>query len=139
MPRSTTDWPRQTMHSAGCARVWNNKHLKKGTKMSKNSVYIVVLLTTLLYDSESWVTYRHHVRLLERFHKRCLHSILNIRGSDFVTPVEILEKTEVSSIEVTLMKSQPRWAGHVSRMQDHRLPKNSLLATATEGHQRNDF
>ena len=38
-------------------RVWNNKHLKKGTMIS---IYRSVVLTTLLYDSESWVTYRHH-------------------------------------------------------------------------------
>ncbi|KAL8569424.1 hypothetical protein ACOMHN_054139 [Nucella lapillus] len=39
-------------------RVWNNKHLKKDTKIS---VYRAVVLTTLLYGSESWVTYRHHL------------------------------------------------------------------------------
>ena len=34
------------------SRVWNNKHLKKATKIS---VYRAVVLTTLLYGSESWV------------------------------------------------------------------------------------
>ncbi len=42
-------------------RVWNNNNLKKDTKVS---VYKAVVLTTLLYGAESWVTYRHHLRLL---------------------------------------------------------------------------
>ncbi|KAI8495016.1 hypothetical protein Bbelb_270020 [Branchiostoma belcheri] len=67
------------------SRVWKSKHLKKDTKIS---VYKAVALTTLPYGSESWVTYRHHLRLLERFHQRCLHSILNIHWSDYVTNVE---------------------------------------------------
>ena len=44
-------------------RVWYSKHLSKDTKIS---VYPAVVLTPLLYDSESWVTY--HLRLLKRFH-----------------------------------------------------------------------
>ena len=65
-------------------RVWNSKHLKNVTKIS---VYRAVVLTTLLYGSESWVTYRHHLRLLERFHHRCLRIILKIHWSNFVTNV----------------------------------------------------
>ena len=37
------------------SRVWNNKHLNKATMIS---VYRAVVLTTLLYGSESWATYR---------------------------------------------------------------------------------
>ena len=35
-------------------RVWKNKHLTTKTKIS---VYRAVVLTTLLYGSETWVTY----------------------------------------------------------------------------------
>ena len=56
-------------------RVWNNKNMKTQTKIS---VYWAVVLTSLLYGSEAWVTYRSHVRLLQRFHQRCLRTILNI-------------------------------------------------------------
>ena len=60
----------------------------------------------LMYGSESWVTYRSHLRLLERFHQRCLGTILNIHWNDFVTNVEFLEQAELSSIEAMLLKSQ---------------------------------
>ncbi|XP_072163919.1 uncharacterized protein [Diadema setosum] len=108
-------------------RVWKNNHLKKQTKIS---VYRAVALPTLLYGSESWALYRHHLRLLERFHQRCLRFILNIHWNDFITNIKVLELAETTSIEATLMKTQLRWAGHVSRMEDHRLPKVMLYATA---------
>ena len=95
-------------------RVWKNKHLKKSTKIS---VYRAVVLTTLLYGSESWVTYRHHLRLLERFHHRCLRIILNIHWSHYVTNVQVLEQAEITSIEAMLLKLQVRWAGYISRME----------------------
>ena len=113
------------------SRVWNNKRLKKTTNVS---VYRAVVLTTLLYGSESWVSYRHHLRLLERFHQRCLRSILNIHWSDYITNVEVLERAGITSIEAMLMKTQLRWAGHVSRMEDHRLPKIVLYGKLSTGY-----
>ncbi|GFO50142.1 RNA-directed DNA polymerase from mobile element jockey [Plakobranchus ocellatus] len=101
-------------------RVWNNKSLKIKTKIQ---VYRAVVLTTLLYGSETWVTYSSNIRLLERLHQRCLRTILKIHWSDLVTNVEVLEPAEIPSIEALIAKSQLRWAGHVFRMKDHRLPK----------------
>ena len=97
-------------------------------------MYRAVVLTTLLYGSESWVTYRRHLRLLERFHQRCLRIILNIHWSDYVTNVEVLEQAVIASIEAMLLKAQLRWAGHVSRIEDHRLPKTTLYGELSSGH-----
>ena len=47
-----------------CKRVWINRHLKKHAKIS---VYRAAVLAKLLYNSESWVIYRHHLRLPEHF------------------------------------------------------------------------
>ena len=57
----------------------------------KINVYRAVILITLLYGSESWVTYRYHLRLLERLHQRCLRTILNIHWSNYVSNVEVLD------------------------------------------------
>ncbi len=112
-------------------RVWNNNNLKKDTTVS---VYKAVVLTTLLYGAESWVTYRHHLRLLERFHQRCLRTILSIRWSDFVANTEVLELAEAISIEAMVLKVQLRWAGHVSRMEKYRLPKIVLYGELSSGY-----
>ena len=112
-------------------RVWNNKQLRYCTKIR---VYRAVVLTTLLYGSESWVAYRHHVRLLERFHQRCLRSILNIHWRDYITNVEVLDRAKIPSIEAILLKQQLRWAGHVHRMNDNRFPKLTLYGELSRGH-----
>ena len=91
-------------------RVWNNTNLTKDTKIN---VYKAVVLTTLLHGAE-------------RYHQRCLRTILNIYWSDFVTKIEILEMSKVTSVKA-MTYTQLRWAGHVSRMEDHRLPKIVLF------------
>ena len=110
--------------------MWNNRHLRIITKIS---VYRAVVLTTLLYGSESWVTYRNHLKLLERFHQRCLRTILNIHWSDYITNIIVLERADITSIEAMLLKIQLRWAGHVARMDDHRLPKIILYGELSSG------
>ena len=83
-------------------KVWDSKHLKKGTKIS---VYWNVVLTTLLCGFESWVTYHHHLRHLQHSHRRCLRTILIIYWSNYVTNAEVLDQAEITSIEVMLLKS----------------------------------
>ena len=92
-------------------------------KVTKISIYRAVVLPTLLYSSETWVAYSHHLRFLERFHQRCLRSILNIHWSDYVTNVEVLQQAGITSIKAMLLKTPLRWAGHVSRMEAHRLTR----------------
>ena len=43
---------------------------------TKLEVYNACVLTCLLYSCETWVVYRRHLKQLERFHQRCLRSIL---------------------------------------------------------------
>ena len=82
-------------------------------KDMKVNVYKAVMQTTLLYGAKSWVTYRCHLCLIEHYHQRCLRTILNIHWSDFITNIEVLDLAKVTSIEVMLLKTQLRWAGHV--------------------------
>ena len=57
---------------------------------------------------------------------RCLRRICNIRWQDRVPNTDVLEKCGLTSIEALLMNSQLRWAGHVVRMSDERIPKALL-------------
>ena len=64
---------------------------------------------------------------------RSLRSILNIKWQDRVTNIEVLDRAEMISIEVMILKSQLRWVGHVTRMDDHRLPKQLLYGELSSG------
>ncbi|KAL0153663.1 hypothetical protein M9458_051028 [Cirrhinus mrigala] len=68
------------------------------------------------------------------YKQRCLRTILGIHWSDYVTNVEVLEQAETVSIEALLLRTQLRWAGHVSRMEDYRLPKIILYGELATGH-----
>ena len=110
--------------------VWNSHNQKKDTKVS---VYRAVALTTLLYVAESWVTYRRHICLMERFHQCCLRTILKIKWDDYITNIQVLQTAKCISIEAMLLKIQLRWVGHVSRMEDHRLPKITFFGELASG------
>ena len=112
-------------------RVWNNIYLKNSTKIS---VYRAVVLMTPLYGSEYYVTCRSRLRLLERFHQRCLRTILSIHWSDFITNIDVLKRTGITSTEAMLLKSRLQWARYVSRMEDHHLPKIIMYGVLATGH-----
>ena len=95
-------------------RVWLSQSVCLSTKIE---VYRAVAILTLLYDAEIWVVYRKQIRLLERFHQRCLRSILGLKWQDHVSNKEVLKKANLPSIVPILLLVQLRWAGHVSRME----------------------
>ena len=101
-------------------RVWQNHSLRLSTKIQ---VYRAVAIPTLLYGAETRVLYRKQIRLLERFHQRCLCSILGIKWQDQVSSEEVLKRASLPSIQSILLQVQLGWAGHVTRMEDVRMPK----------------
>ena len=52
---------------------------------------------------------------------------------DKVPDTEVLQRAESESIHAILLHSQLRWAGHVGRMDDSRLPKRLLYGELTAG------
>jgi len=104
-------------------RVYNNKDTKRHTKMM---VYKAVVLTTLLYGSEAWVTYSYNLKSLEKFHDRTVRRIHCIKWQDGQTTNSVFEKEYTTSIEAIVIKSQLRWSGHVVRTPDIRLPKRGM-------------
>ena len=110
-------------------RVWQSHSLHLTTKIQ---VYRAVVVPTLLYVAETCVLDRKQIRLLERFHQRCLRSILGIKWQDHVSN-EVLKRANLRSIEFILLQMQLRWAGHVTRMEDVRMPKAVFFSELQEG------
>jgi transcription termination factor 2 len=110
--------------------VWDRRGIHLKTKLV---VCKAIVLTTLLYASESWTLYRRHEKKLERFHQTCLRKILRIFWQEKIPDTEVLERAMMPSILAVLRRTQLRWAGHVSRMSNSRLPKMLLFGELKHG------
>jgi hypothetical protein len=119
------------------ARVWSQRGVTAATKVA---VYRAVVLPSLLYGAETWVTKTKHFQLLERFHISSLRRILGVVWHDRVSNVDILARAKVDRVEVTVRATRLRWLGHVWRMPDSRLPRQVLfgeiLGKRPQGGQR---
>ena len=115
-------------------RLWKDHDISLKTKIA---VYNAVVVTTLLSGSETWAPYKKQIRHLDAFHMRCLRSICGIKWSEKVTNSEILGKCNTMGIEALLIRNQCRWAGHVLRMEDERIPKTLLFGQIPDAPRRN--
>ena len=110
--------------------VWDRRGISLTTKLK---VYRAVVLTTLLYACETWTVYSRHSKQLNHFHLSCLRRLLHIRWQDKIPDTEVLRRASIPGVHTLLKKSQVRWAGHVRRMADSRLPKQLLYGELCEG------
>lgn len=112
------------------SRVWENSKLTIHTKVR---VYRACVVSTLLYGSEAWTPYAHHERRLNSFHLRCLRRILGVTWQDRVTDSAVLERAQLPTMLSLLKQRRLRWLGHIRRMDDGRMPKDTLYAELESG------
>ncbi|XP_067872343.1 uncharacterized protein [Heterodontus francisci] len=72
-------------------------------------------------------------RRLNSFHLRCLWRILGIRWQDRTSNTEVLEAASIPSENTLLSQRRLSWLGHVSRMEDGRIPKDALYSELVTG------
>ena len=111
-------------------RVWQSHLLHLSVKIQ---VYKAVVIPTLLYGAETWVLYRKQITLLQWFHQCCLFSILGIKWQDHVSNKEVLKRASLPSIESIFLQVQLRWAGHITGIEDIRMPKAVFFSKLQEG------
>ena len=114
-------------------RVWSQHNITPSTKVL---VYIVFVIKSLLYTSETWTTYACHIKTLERFHQKCLRHILKIKWQSQVPDTEVLSLANVFSIESMIMLNRLRWAGHLVRLDNTRIPKQLFFGELVGGKRR---
>ena len=120
--------------SAAFGRLHTNVWDRRGIQtMTKIKVYKAVVLTTLLYGCESWTVYQRHAKKLNHFHTTRLRKLLGISWQDRIPDTEVLSRAGLPCIHTMLMKAQLRWAGHVARMPDGRIPKKLLFGELQNG------
>ena len=136
---------------------FNEKRTSARTvKMSvKATIYKVIVVSVLLYGSECWAMRQDLLKKLEKFHNQCVRTMCNtsliqqwrhhIRNRDlrkkFMTinrrkgrPEERPILKPLGTIEDMLTERNLRWAGHIARREETRLPR--ILLTAHVRHKR---
>ena len=111
-------------------RVWADRDITINTRVMVNRTCVI---TTLLYAAETCTTHQRHIKLLEHFQLKCLRRILDIKWQTFTPDTAVLEKSSCPNIESMIAAQQLRWAGHVVRMNDDRLPKQLFYGELASG------
>ena len=96
----------------------------------KKFVYVALVLTILLYGSECWSLTEKLYQRLRAFHFRCIRSMCRVTRlhtrKHHISNADLLARTGLQTIDAYLTKRQLRWAGHVARMPNNRLPRKML-------------
>jgi hypothetical protein len=105
-------------------------------------VFVVMVLSVLLYGCESWALTAAQLLRLEVFHRGCLRQILGVRRLDGLSNDELYEKcgalrdgvlVPLERIADHWHRRLRRWLGHLGRMDDSRIAKQLLWARLPEG------
>ena len=111
-------------------RLWSCHDISTNTKVK---VYSAAVIPCLLYSIECTTLYRRHIMALTRLQLRHLRYILNIKWRDRLPDVEVLRRAHTVSVEALVTVAQLRWAGHVQRMANNRLPKAVFYPQLRQG------
>jgi len=110
-------------------RLWNERGARLSTKVA---VYKAVVVATLLYGCESWNTSRRHVPTQSSSVPYALPAPQS-KDHNKIPNTEVLSRCEISGIEAFIIKCHLRWASHVRRMPDSRIPKARFYAELQSG------
>ena len=111
-------------------RLWSCHDISTKTKVK---VYSVAVIPCLLYSIECTSLYRRHIMALTRLQLHHLRYILNIKWRGRVPEVEVLQRAHTVSVEALVTVARLRWAGHVRRMANNRLPKAVFYSELRQG------
>ena len=110
--------------------IFTNTNLSLTTK---RQVYEACVVSVLLYGGECWILLRKHLKWLHAFHHCCICTVLGITNmrqwEERITSRMIREQWGYQeTITIKLIKCCLEWLGHLARMPDHHIPKNTLFS-----------
>jgi len=77
-----------------------------------------LVLSVLLYATDTWTLLSADVRTLDAFHQKCPRQLLGIRWYDRVRNDEVLRRTGLTSLSHLLSRRRISVFGHVARLND---------------------
>jgi len=104
--------------------IWNTKHLSVQTKVR---VYQTLVLSTLLYTSETWTSLASDMKNMQSFHMKCQRRILGIRWHDFVRNSEVSLRTGLAPVSDRITRGRNAIFGHVARLPSNIPACHSML------------
>jgi len=104
--------------------IWNAKHLSIQTKVR---VYQTLVLSILLYASETWTLLAGDIKAIKSFHMKCQRRILGIRWHDFVRNSKVSLRTGLAPLSDRITRGRNAIFGHVARMQDNTPAHQAML------------
>ena len=97
---------------------------------TKKIVYAALIISILLYGSESWSLTEKLLHKLRLFHHRCIRAMCRVTRrhtrQHHIRTAELLTRVGLASLDTYIARRQLRWAGHVARMSTARLPRKML-------------
>ncbi len=113
--------------------IWSNAKISLRTKMV---FYQARIPPTLLYGCESWALTQAQENKLNVIHMRFLRKILDVKWWHKLSNEEVAARCDTEQIPQMLCKTRMRWAGHMIRMGNNRLPKKILFGGLAEARTR---
>ena len=105
-------------------RVWTTKDISTHTKLN---VYEVLVLSVLMYNSETSVLREEDKRRVRVFEMACLRKILGVTKMDRLHNTSIRERVGYQEdIVLKIQRRRLRYFGHISRMEMSRYPYMAL-------------
>ena len=99
---------------------------------AKKVVYVGLILSILLYGSETWCLTEKLFNKLRVFHARCVRTMCRVTRLHTrlhrIRTLDLLKRLNVLSIDEYINRRQLRWLGHVARMDQERLPRKLLTS-----------
>ena len=114
---------------ASFEKLWKSKQLSNPLK---SKLCRALLLSVVLYSSETWTMNKSTQRKLESFHTSCVRRILCFSYMEKVTNEEVLARSRMSTLSAMIMIKRLKWFGHVLRMNDDRLALRAFTWEPTE-------
>jgi len=105
-------------------KVWSSTDISNTTKMK---VYATMVLSVLLYNSETWTLKQTQENRLRVFEMSCLRRIAGVTRRDRIRNKEVCDRVGLlQDIANRIQQQRMQYFGHVQRMDHTRYPKLAL-------------
>ena len=108
---------------ANFQNLWKSKQLSVHLKCN---LYKALVLSAVLYSSETWTLSKLMERKLESFHCGCLRRILRVSYLEKATNDEIMSRSRMPQLPTMIMLKRIKWYGHIQRMEPGRLARSAF-------------